>query len=216
MRLIFGADGRWQTWAVASGAVGDYWNHNTAYHPWLMTIASRLGGDVLDVGCGDGLLAERLATVSRSVTGIEPDPPAAQRARRRLREHDTVEVLDASFEDFDPNGRRYDLITFVATLHHLELRTALSRARDMLTPSGEIAIVGLSANRTAWDWVWTMCCLPAVVAGSRLHHETPDIGVVVAEPTDGLRDIRRIANDVLPGADVRRGFYYRYLLHWSQ
>lgn len=58
----------------------EYWNHNTAYHPWLIDIARRHGGDVLDVGGGDGLLAQRLSGVCRSVTAIEPDQAAARRA----------------------------------------------------------------------------------------------------------------------------------------
>ncbi|MDT5107097.1 MAG: hypothetical protein QOI25_4610 [Mycobacterium sp.] len=39
---------------MGTAAVGDYWNHNTAYHPWLVGIAAKHRGDVLDVGCGDG------------------------------------------------------------------------------------------------------------------------------------------------------------------
>ena len=62
----------------------DYWNHNTAYHPWLVAIAAEHRGDVLDVGCSDGLLAQRLARVSRSVTGIDPDPAAIEPAADRL------------------------------------------------------------------------------------------------------------------------------------
>ena len=58
----------------------DYWNHNTAYHPWLVGIASRHRGDVPDAGCGDGLLAARLAAVSRSVVGIDVDPTSVRRA----------------------------------------------------------------------------------------------------------------------------------------
>jgi 2-polyprenyl-3-methyl-5-hydroxy-6-metoxy-1,4-benzoquinol methylase len=42
---------------MAISGDGQYWNHNTAYHPWLIDIATRHHGDVLDVGCGDGLLA---------------------------------------------------------------------------------------------------------------------------------------------------------------
>lgn len=57
----------------------DYWNHNTAYHPWLTRIAAGHRGDVLDVGCGDDLLS-RLAPVSRSVTAIDPESNALQRA----------------------------------------------------------------------------------------------------------------------------------------
>jgi SAM-dependent methyltransferase len=62
----------------------EYWNHNTAYHPWLIDIAARHRGDVLEVGCGDGLLAQRLAPVSRTVTGIDPDPCSVERAIDRV------------------------------------------------------------------------------------------------------------------------------------
>lgn len=201
---------------MATQPAGDYWNHNTAYHPWLMRIAGTHGGDVLDVGCGDGLLAQRLAPLSRSVTAVEPDPSAAQRALRRLGDQPNVEVVGTSFERFDPGTQRFDLVTFVASLHHMPLRSSLARARDLLTPSGEIAVVGLSANTSAWDWLWSLCCLPAVRVGSKLHRETRNVGFVVAEPRDGLGEIRSTAAEVLPGVEVRRGLYYRYLLRWSQ
>jgi SAM-dependent methyltransferase len=200
---------------MGTAAVGDYWNHNTAYHPWLARLAATHRGDVLDVGCGDGLLAQRLAPVSRSVTGIEPDPATADRARGRIGDLDNVQISRTSFEEFDPGTRRFDLITFVASLHHMDLRTTLARARDLLTPSGQIAVVGLSANESAWDWVWSACCVPMAAVGDRLHGDTPDIGVTLADPRESLRTIRRMTAEVLPGAVIRRKLYYRYLLRWS-
>ncbi len=193
----------------------EYWNHNTAYHPWLVDIATRHNGDVLDVGGGDGLLAQRMSPVSRSVTAIEPDPPAVQRASERLADHPGVAVVETDFERYQPNGQRFDLITFVASLHHMDLRPTLSRARDMLTPTGEIAVVGLSADKSIPDWLWAVACVPAVLVGSRLHRETRDIGVVVTEPQDSLSEIRRTVGEVLPGASVRRALYYRYLMRWA-
>ena len=192
-----------------------YWNHNTAYHPWLVDIATRHNGDVLDVGGGDGLLAQRMSPVSRSVTAIEPDPSAVQRASERLADHPGVAVVETDFERYQPNGQRFDLITFVASLHHMDLRPTLSRARDMLTPTGEIAVVGLSANKSIPDWLWAVACVPAVLVGSRLHLETRDIGVVVTEAQDILSEIRRTVDEVLPGASVRRALYYRYLMRWA-
>lgn len=194
---------------------GDYWNHNTAYHPWLVKLAAKHRGAVLDVGCGDGLLAQRLAPVSRSVTGIEPDPVTSERARVRLSDLENVQISCTSFEAFDPGSRRFDLVTFVASLHHMELRSTLARAHDVLTPTGEIAVVGLSANQSAWDWLWSACCLPAVQVADLLHGDTPDIGVTLAEPRESLRTIRRMTAEVLPRAVIRRGLYYRYLLRWS-
>lgn len=197
------------------GAMTEYWNHNTAYHPWLRRIAAQRPGDVLDVGCGDGLLAARLAPVSRSVTAIDPDSAAVERARRRLAGHPAVTVQPADFLQYDPGDRRFDLVTFVASLHHMPLRPALRRARDLLRPGGTVAVVGLAANRTGRDLAWSAMCLPVVKVASRWHREVADIGVVMTDPREGVDDIRAVADEVLPGAVVRRALYYRYLLRWE-
>jgi 2-polyprenyl-3-methyl-5-hydroxy-6-metoxy-1,4-benzoquinol methylase len=199
---------------MAAPSDRDYWNHNTAYHRWLIEIAARHQGDVLDVGCGDGLLAQRLAPVSRSVTAIDPDAAAIQRAADRLATHQHVTVSRESFDTFQ-TGRKFDLITFVASLHHMDLRTSLVKARDLLTCSGEIAVVGCAANRTVRDWFWAAMVVPAARFGSWVHSETRNVGVVVTDPSEGFDDIRRAADEVLPGASVRRALYYRYLLRWA-
>lgn len=64
--------------------MADYWNHNTAYHAELLDAVPPSGGDVLDIGCGDGLLVEKLATKATKVIGLDPDPAAISQARRRL------------------------------------------------------------------------------------------------------------------------------------
>ncbi len=84
----------------------------------------------------------------------------------------------------------------------------------MLRPGGELALVGISANKTIADWTWAGLCTPAAHVGSWLHHEARNIGVLVAEPRESLGEIRRVAGDVLPGAVIRRGLYYRYRLLW--
>jgi 2-polyprenyl-3-methyl-5-hydroxy-6-metoxy-1,4-benzoquinol methylase len=194
--------------------VDDYWNHNSAYHPWLIDIAARHRGHVLDVGCGEGLLMQRLAGVSRNVVGVDADPFAVWRACERLQSTANASVERVGFEDFAADQRSFDVITFVASIHHLPLRESLHKARRMLKPGGELAIVGLSANKTIADWTWAALCTPAAYAGSWVHRETRSIGVRVAEPRDSLREIRRVADEVLPRAVIRRGLYYRYRLLW--
>jgi 2-polyprenyl-3-methyl-5-hydroxy-6-metoxy-1,4-benzoquinol methylase len=192
----------------------DYWNHNSAYHPWLVDIASRHRGDVLDVGCGEGLLAQRLAAVSRSVVGIDADPTSVRRAARRLRPIANASAQLRRFEEFEPGEASFDLITFVASLHHLPLRDTLQKVRQMLRPAGQLAVVGLSANKSVADWLWAGLSTPVARVGSLLHRETRDIGVAVTDPNEGLGEIRRAVTDVLPGARIRRGVYYRYRLLW--
>ena len=58
--------------------VSDYWNHNVAFHRRIVRDAALRSGSALDVGCGDGLLLARLATVCRCAVGLETDEWAAQ------------------------------------------------------------------------------------------------------------------------------------------
>jgi SAM-dependent methyltransferase len=141
-----------------------YWNHNTAYHAWLIDIAARHHGHVVDVGCGEGLLVQRLAAVPHSVVGVDSDPESIQRAG-----------------------------------------AGCSRSA---TNSG------LSVNKTIADWTWAALCTPVARVGWWLHRETRNIGAPGASPRDSLGEIRRVADDVLPGAVIRRGLYYRFRMLW--
>lgn len=192
-----------------------YWNHNAAYHKWLVRIAAEHPGGVLDVGCGEGLLAQRLAPVARSVTAIDPDTGAIERARARVAALPNVTVAQSSFAAFDPGPQRFGVITFVATLHHMDLCASLAKARALLAPNGTLAVVGLARNQTIGDWITSGLRLPVVRVAGALHRETRDIGVVVAEPRESLDEIRRTAAQILPGVSIRRGLYYRYLLRWN-
>ena len=197
--------------------MGDYWNHNTAYHRWILRVVERGGHrDVLDVGCGDGLLLRRLAPLVATATGVEQDAEALGRARARLAGTPNARLVPGRFEQFVPDRAGYDLITFVASLHHMGLRDGLARAARLLRPGGDLLVVGLSANRGPLDWASSALVLPAARIGTLAHHGVRDIGVPVAEPREGPREIRRTAAAVLPGARIRRGLYYRYLLRWTK
>jgi 2-polyprenyl-3-methyl-5-hydroxy-6-metoxy-1,4-benzoquinol methylase len=159
---------------------------------------------------------QRLAAVSNSVIGIDSDPRSIERASRRLQPIVNASVQLTSFDDFGAERRSFDLITFVASIHHLALREALLKARQLLSPGGELAIVGLSVNRSILDWTWAALCTPVAFIGSLVHQETRDIGVPIADPRDSFDDIRQTADAVIPGAVNRRGLYYRYRLLWQK
>lgn len=192
-----------------------YWNHNAAYHPWILRLARRQAGSALDVGCGEGLLLQRLSAVCPDVVGVEIDPATAERARRRLTGVDNAVVLASDFAGFDAAGRHFGLITFVASLHHLPLAATLRQAKALLAPGGDLLVVGLAARATAVDWVLSGLSIPVVRAANVLHGELRDIGVPVAPPREDLREIRAVAGAVLPGVRIRRALYYRYLLSWT-
>ena len=89
---------------------------------------------VLDIGCGDGLFFDALASL-RGVTFVEGVEPAAALVSpdgpHRARIH--VVPFDERFD----TGRRYSLITMLDVLEHLpDPVAALKHALSLLTPDG--------------------------------------------------------------------------------
>ena len=197
---------------------GDYWNHNVAFHRRIVRDAALRGGNALDVGCGDGLLLAHLATVCRCVVGLDPDVQVVARARRRLEQNPQAEVLldDVMDPDLPQRIGTFETVSCVSTLHHLPLEPAMARLSELVAPGGRLIVVGLAANGSLWDWVLSaLAVLPLRVVGT-LRRETPDIGVVTRPPRQTLAEIRAAASRMLPGATIRRRFYYRYTLIWDR
>lgn len=202
----------------AAAVAEDYWNHNVAFHRRIVQDAALRGGRALDVGCGDGLLLVRLVTVCRYVTGIDFDEQAVVRSRHRLARIPQVEVLldDAMDPALPERIGTFETVSCVATLHHLPLKPALRRLGGLVAPGGRLIVVGLSANKSSWDWTLSaLTVLPLRVIGA-LYRETPDIGVVTSAPRESFGEIRAAASQILPGARSRRRFYYRYTLVWDR
>lgn len=105
--------------------------------------------DVLDFGCGTGLLSLNLLPSVRTVTAVD----SAQ---------GMLAVLDSKIEalglsnvktrhiDIDKGDRlegRYDLITSSMTLHHIrEIKPLLGQFHSILKPGGYLAIVDLDLD----------------------------------------------------------------------
>jgi SAM-dependent methyltransferase len=91
--------------------------------------------DVLDVGSGTGIVARQLAGRGCRVLGVEPDARMAELARSR-----GTEVEVASIEDWEPRGRRFDLVTSGQAWHWVEPVRGAARVAEVLRPGGRVAL----------------------------------------------------------------------------
>lgn len=96
------------------------------------------GGRVLDIGCSGGYLAERLAAGGATVTGIELDPVAAERARSVC---DQVVVGDVEQLELPFEPGSFDAVVCADLIEHLrDPGQFLSRVRPLLRPGGRLVL----------------------------------------------------------------------------
>ena len=115
------------------------------YHRRLLRQAGMAPGSrVLEVGCGTGnlaILAKRLHPTAE-VTGIDPDPKALDRPRRKARRRGVDVHFELAYAERLPfPDARFDTVLSALMLHHLGADAkvpALREARRVLVPGGSL------------------------------------------------------------------------------
>lgn len=97
-------------------------------------VAASPGSAVLDVGCGTGIAARQFQAAGCTVLGVEPDARMAGFARRT-----GVEVEVATFEAWDPAGRRFDAVVAGTAWHWVDPVAGAAKAARVLRPGGRLA-----------------------------------------------------------------------------
>jgi SAM-dependent methyltransferase len=169
----------------------------------------------LDVGCGDGQIALKLAECCDEVIGIDVDASALARARTLIgaNQRISLQLGDVLAHEFAASS--FDFIVIVASLHHLPLRPAFTRFRDLLRPGGTLAVIGLYRPSTPIDYAMAALATPLswIV---QLALGKAEVAAPISPPKETLQDIRRAAIDLLRGVRVQRRFFHRYTLAWRK
>ncbi|KAK1184312.1 class I SAM-dependent methyltransferase [Streptomyces sp. NBS 14/10] len=197
------------------------WDHNAHYHRWILRQLPRRFDGALDIGSGSGDLARLMARRAAAVTAVDSDPAITAQAQELTPASlpVTFAVTDATAEF--PNGS-YDVITCVATIHHLPFAQTLAAFRRHLAPGGTLVIVGLSRAQTPADYLLGVLAIPANAAMGWLKNKgrrspRPVSMTAPTRPADmTFDDIVREAREVLPGARLRRRLFWRYTLVWHR
>ena len=96
------------------------------------------GKTLLEIGCGDGRLTARLAGKAAAITAIDPDAVSIEAAGRNI---GGVNFLVGSGEKLDFADETFDIVLFGYSLHHQDGVKALSEARRVARPNGQILII---------------------------------------------------------------------------
>jgi SAM-dependent methyltransferase len=98
-------------------------------------LAASPGTDVLDVGCGTGIVARQFQAAGCKVLGVDVDARMAALAREA-----GLEVEVSRFEAWDPRGRTFDALLAGQAWHWVDSVAGAARAADALRPGGRLAV----------------------------------------------------------------------------
>jgi SAM-dependent methyltransferase len=205
------------------------WDHNTYYHERLLQALPAPCGRVLDVGCGKGRFAARLAERADRVDALDRSPVMIAEARRTVPANVTCLLGDAASADLPEGG--YDAITSISALHHMDLPAVLPRLAAALRPGG--LLIAISLHRLEIprglpaEAVSVFCnngrravllCLPAGRQYRREMHlrQAAPAQVPMMNPEITIRQVRAQAAAALPGSRVRWLVHWRYELTWQK
>ncbi|WP_344628734.1 class I SAM-dependent methyltransferase [Streptomyces glaucosporus] len=208
-------------------------DHNDHYHRLLLRQLPHGCRTALDVGCGTGRFARRLAERGIEVDAIDPSAevidaaralspgPGGGRPAPRFRRADVTRTVLPR--------EHYDFVSCLASLHHMPFGT-VAALRDALAPGGVLAVLGCYPEVSAADRAWSLAAVPAnaaarlaVAVGERVRPSrggpgrftgvrTPSVRAPVKRPEMPLEEVRREAAALLPGSTLRRLLFWRYLL----
>jgi SAM-dependent methyltransferase len=173
------------------------------------------GMTILDVGCGQGTQALRLASSGCHVTGVDPSPELLRLcAEGAVAKGLTIELLRGQLEDLDDTcgARTFDLVCCHGVMMYLKDRTgALGILADRLREGGRMSVTFRNGRALAMrpglrgDWLAALSAFDSKTYVNELGllataHDIHDIERALSAAGLGIVDWYgvRVFNDAVP------------------
>ena len=194
------------------------WNHNSHYHNYLLRQLPIKVERILDVGCGQGLFASKVANRAERVDAIDLDRATIEEA---VKQHSASNICyqQADFLEADLPNNTYDAIVAIASVHHMDLSEVLQKMRQLLRPSGKLLILGLYRETSILDYIYSAISIPINLIYLNWHRKSNEKIFDIAPtrfPQLLLPQITLVATPLIPGCKIRRHLFWRYSLIWQK
>ena len=98
----------------------------------------------------------------------------------------------------------------------MDMIRTLCKAKEMLSPNGLILIVGLAEPSSYLDHAVELLRIVPSKAVSMIRHirTAESLNLMTYYRYPAMDSVRRTVRNLLPGAKLRYGLHFRYLLKW--
>ncbi|MFN2491673.1 MAG: class I SAM-dependent methyltransferase [Pyrinomonadaceae bacterium] len=214
---------------------------NDHYHNFLLRHLPPNCHDALEIGCGKGGFARRLAEHSQRVLALDLSPEMIRIARERSTQFPNIDFQLADISDRPLTDQSFDCIATIATLHHIPIEETLLKIKAALKPGGVLLVLDLfeparvskslragpSASLVAGlsDSLLNLLAIPVSVSLRFIHQGRllPRREVRAAwqahERHDSyatMPEVHALCARILPGAIIRKHLLWRYSIVWKK
>lgn len=199
--------------------------HNDHYHNFLLRQLPAHCDNSLDIGCGTGSFARRLAERSQHVLALDLSPEMIRLARERSANFSNIDFQLADVLNTPFAIESFDCIATIATLHHLPLAEMLVKMKAALKTGGRLLVLDLFEPEGATDAVLNLLALPVSVGLRLIHHgrllpQRAERAAWNAHESHDLypkmTEVQALCDRILPGAKIRKHLLWRYSIVWRK
>ena len=141
------------TWWDPHGASRPLHLINPLRLQYVQRMVTLEGREVLDVGCGAGLLSEAMALTGANVCAIDAGSEVLEVARLHALESGlTIDYVESTAEQWAREHRaRYDVVTCMELIEHVpEPRSLVQACADACRPGGHVFFSTINRTPKAW------------------------------------------------------------------
>ena len=224
--------------ALVSAVSADGSTQNDHYHNFLLRHLPSSCHDVLEIGCGTGVFARRLAERSEHVLALDLSGEMIRIARERSAQVSNIKLPNIEFRLADVRDvpfpiASFDCIATIATLHHLPFAEMLLKMKTALKPGGVLLVLDLfeparvsnSLVAGLSDYLLNLLAIPVSVTLRLIHHgrllprrEVRDAWAAHERhdsyPT--MSEVHALCARILPGAKIKQHLLWRYSVIWQK
>jgi SAM-dependent methyltransferase len=195
-----------------------------AYQAYLLGHVPRPCAAALEIGCGTGEFARRLAALADHVDALDLSPEMIRVAHARSAGIPNLAYRVTDVAVSPPAAQAYDCVACIATLHHLDVVPAVRAMRDALRPGGVLLLLDV-LHRPGLRGLPKNLLAAAVQMLRRLRASQPaqsrEMRAAYAAHGRGERyltmpEARALCAAELPGAIVREHLLWRWSAVWRR
>lgn len=136
------------------------WDHNNHYHDYLLRFMPNNCKVAIDIGCGTGEFARKLATKSDQVYGFDLSPITIKKAIEFSKSYRNIHYLTEDILDYTFKDDSVDCFSSLAVLHHIDLHNILPKLKKALKPGGVLIFLDLYNQIILWDYLPDLLAVP--------------------------------------------------------